>query len=476
MQWTGIASVYFSTVQFIQLFILAFFLSPAEIGTMTMVLLTIWFAQALADGGMSPAIIHRKSLSQRVLNTLFWLNIGYAVVLFVLMTAASHPLSELFRQPTLTEYIPVAASVVIIAAIGTQFRVILNKELRFDLVARHEMGSITLNFIVAVVLAWHGYGVWAMVIGYIAGSVLSTIILVYYGIRFWKPGISFSTEGLRDLVQFGIYQMGERVLIFMNSRVDQVLIGSLLGAQALGIYTLAHNFVVGPTIRVNQIISTVMFPVFARMQDDDTMLRKGYLKLIKVVTIINTPILLGIAVVAPVLVPLFYDPEWHYSIYILQILSVYALIRSTGSPAGSLQLAKGRADLGFKWNFALLLITAPAIYAGFLMQGLQGIAYSQIALHASLFVPYWFFMIKPLIGPPGRDYFTAIFDALVPGIFMGAAVWVVWLFTQGISDLLQLFIMIGAGAVFFVYFARRNEQDLFREITGLIRNKYFPPS
>jgi O-antigen/teichoic acid export membrane protein len=472
MQWTGIASVYFSAVQFVQLFILAMFLSPAEIGTMTMVLLMIWFAQALADGGMSPAIIHRKKLSQGILNSLFWLNILYSIVLYVILVALKQPLSNFFNQPELVDYIPVAASIIIIAAIGTQFRVLLNKELRFDLVARHEMGSITLNIIVAVTMAWNGYGVWSMVIGYLAGGMLSTIILVFYGLKFWKPGFHLSFTGLYDLIVFGVYQMGERVLIFLNSRVDQLLIGSLLGAQALGIYTLAHNFVIGPTIRVNQIISTVMFPVFAKIQDDDAMLRKGYLKLVKIVTIINTPILLGIAVVAPVLVPILYDQEWHYSIYILQILSVYALIRSTGSPAGSLQLAKGRADLGFKWNFSLMLITAPVIYAGFIAGGLSGIALAQVALAVSLFVPYWIFMIKPLIGPPAKSYYFAIFDALVPGVFMGAVVWVVWLLTQGLSDLLQLGIMILAGAFSFVYFAYRNEQELFKEVSELAKNKY----
>lgn len=473
MQWTGVSSAFVSAVQFAQLFVLAFFLSPAEIGTMTMVMLVIWFSQALADGGMSPAIIHRKKLDAGILNSLFWMNILYSVILYVALFAVKEPMAVLFKQPELVEYIPVAGWVIIIAGIGTQFRVFLNKELRFDLIARHEMASISINFVIAVGMAWQGFGVWSMVIGYIAGTIISTLILVYYGRAFWKPGLSLQFSGLSDVIKFGVYQMGERVLIFLNSRVDQLLIGSLLGAQALGIYTLAHNFVVGPTIRVNQIISSVMFPVFAKIQDNDTMLRKGYLKLVKVVTIINTPILLGIAVVAPVLIPMFYDPEWYASIYILQILSVYALIRSTGSPAGSLQLAKGRADLGFKWNFALLLITAPAIYAGFVLSGLTGIAYAQIALHASLFTPYWFFMIKPLIGPPAKSYFSSIFDAFVPGIFMGATIWVIWQITGDLAAILQLGLMISLGVALFIYFVYRNERELFGEVSELIRNKYF---
>jgi O-antigen/teichoic acid export membrane protein len=187
--------------------------------------------------------------------------------------------------------------------------------------------------------------------------------------------------------------------------MDQILVGALLGTQALGIYTIAHNFVISPTIRVNQVITTVMFPVFARLQDELEILRNGYLKLVKIVTILNTPILLGMALVAPFVIPLLFDPKWHESIYIIQILSVYALIRSTGSPAGSLQLAKGRADLGFKWNLGLLIISGPVIYAGIQWGGLTGMGWSLILLHAFLMIPYWIFMIRPLIGPPARSYF-----------------------------------------------------------------------
>lgn len=474
MQWTGVSSIYVAVVQLVNIFILAFFLSPDEIGTMTMLLLLVWLSQAFSDGGMSPAIIHHKIVAQPLLNTLFYLNIAFSVLLYGIVLLVQSPVSILFDVPELSDFIPVAGLVIIIAGIGTQFRVILCKELRFDLVARHEMGAITLNSIVAIAMAASGYGIWSMVIGYLAGTVLSTIILIYYGLRFWRPGFKLTSTGLGEFVRFGQYQVGERVMIFLNSRIDQLLIGALIGAQALGIYTIAHNFVVGPTIRVNQILSNVMFPVFSRIQDDLTALRNGYLKLLKIMMVINTPLLLGIAITAPVIVPLLFESQWHDSIYILQILSVYALIRSTGSPAGSLQLAKGRADLGFKWNFGLLFVSGPAIYAGSVLGGLPGIAYSQIALHTALIAPYWFLMIRPLIGPPGRDYFVSIMDAIVPGIFMGAGVWLMWIFTPGLPDIPRLILMILSGVLLFGIFLYKTEKNLFQEIYELVRNKYFP--
>lgn len=472
MQWTAISTTYVSAVQLFNIFVLAVILSPSEIGSMTILMLTIWFTQAFSDGGMSPAIIHQKRTSAGLLNTLFLLNILLSVALYALINTLAVPLSMLFRQPELQQYFPVAMSVVIIASIGTQFRVIMAKELRFDLIARHEMASVTVNAIVAITLATMGYGIWSMVIGYVSGTIISTLVLIISGLRYWKPGLPLSTDGLRAFITFGRFQIGERVLIFLNSRLDQILVGALIGTQALGIYTIAHNFVISPTVRVNQVITTVMFPVFAQLQDEVETLRNGYLKLVKIVTILNTPILLGMALVAPFVIPLLFEAQWHDSIYIIQILSVYALIRSTGSPAGSLQLAKGRADLGFKWNLALLAVTSPVIYFGATIGGLPGIGWALIILHVSLMVPYWVLMIRPLIGPPAKSYFIAIIDAFVPGVFMAAAVWVIALFPYFPSDEIKLAVLIVSGIGLFTLFIYRVERVLYDEVKSLVIHKY----
>ncbi len=472
MQWTAASSAYVSVLQVVQIAVLAYFLSPEEIGTMTMLLLTIWLTQAFSDGGMSPAIIHRQDVAQGLLNTIYALNVGFAVVLYFLLNLLSHPLSVVFGQPVLPVYFPVAMLVVIIAAFGTQFRIIMAKHLRFDIIARHEAATASTYFVVSVVLAGLGFGVWSMVTGYVAGATLGSLVLIFYGSRYWKPSRHFAVAGLSGFLHFGKFQVGERVLTFFNSRLDQLLIGALIGPQALGIYTIAHNFVISPTVRINQIISNVMFPVFARIQEEAQTLRNGYLKLVKVVTIINTPVLLGMLLVAPLFIPIFFDPRWHESIYILQILSIYSLIRSTGSPAGSLQLAKGRADLGFKWNLSLLVVTAPCIYIGAQWAGLTGVAWALLLLHVFLLAPYWILMIRPLIGPPGRDYFVAIFQAFFPGLLMALGVLAISNLPVFPYNGLKLGVMILSGIVLFFLFVRYLERPLYIEIRDLIKNRY----
>lgn len=471
MKWTGFSTTYVSAVQLLNIIVLAFFLTPSEIGTMSALLIIIWFTQTVSDGGLSPAIIHFEHNPPGLLNTLFYLNLLFAFILYLTVVFFADSFSVLFDEPALTELIPVAISVILISAFSNQFKVFLMREIKFDLIARQEVTNVTIYAVIAISLAYLGFGVWSMIIGYITGVTVGTSFLYFYGSRYWKPGLHCTLSGIKPYLDFGKFQLGERITLFFNTRIDQLLVGVLLGTQSLGIYTVAHNVVVSPTTRVNQIISTVMFPVFSRLQHDENALRNGYLKLIKLVTLINTPLMLGMAITTPFFIPLLFSSEWVSSIYIIQILCFYSLIRSTGTPAGSLQLAKGRTDIGFKWNLSLVFITIPFIYAGAIYNELIGIAYAQVLLHLILFVPYWIFAIQPLIGPPAFDYFKSIISATLPGILMAVTLLGILFIVRINSEYYSLALSVIVGGLLYIAYAYFLERKLFLEVLNQFRKK-----
>lgn len=474
MQWTGMSSGLVSALQLINTVVLVYFLSPEEFGTMSAMLLLIWFTQYISDGGMSPAIVHHDTNPPRVMNTLYAINIGLAISLYLVVQLLGEHIAELYNESTLIDYLPVAMLSMVVASFGNQFKVVLMKELRFDVIAKQEVITAITNSIVAITLAALGYGVWAMVIGHLSGVVIGNSVLIASSLRFWTPGIKFTLTGLRPYLNFGMYQLGERVSLFLNTRLDQLIIGPVLGTAALGIYTVAHNLVISPTTRVNQVISLVMFPVFAKVKNDESILRKGYLKLVKLVTTINTPAMLGLALTAPLFIPIFFDSEWTKSIYIIQILAIYALIRSTGSPAGSLQMAKGRADLGFKWNASLVLISAPVLYFASSLGGLETVAWTLTLMHAFLFFPYWRFTIRPLIGPPAKDYYSSVIGGLVPGLVMAIFVYISLSDFVQLKASLKLTLAVFTGLAVFIGALRVFQKDMVKEIKELYISRKSP--
>jgi hypothetical protein len=154
---------------------------------------------------------------------------------------------------------------------------------------------------------YHVQRAYALVLAQLAGSIVSTAILTMIGLRHWRPMFHFRRADLKGYMGFGLYQMGERTLNFLYSRTDQLLIGMFVGPIALGYYSFSWNLIIQPMNRVNPTLTKVAFPLFARMQNEEERLRRGYLTLIRILATINAPILLGFAANAPVLIPIVYS-------------------------------------------------------------------------------------------------------------------------------------------------------------------------
>ncbi len=168
---------------------------------------------------------------------------------------------------------------------------------------------------------------------------------MFKGLKEYKPSFVFKVGKIKEFLSFGAYQMGEKSINYFNSQVDTILIGKLLGMEALGIYSIAKQLIMRPAQVINPIITKVTFPTMAKVQEDTERLKKIYLKTMNYLSSINFPIYAFLFVMAPDLVPLIFGDKWYEAIVIVQILSIYGAIRSTGS----LLLA----NWGFYWNLGL---------------------------------------------------------------------------------------------------------------------------
>jgi len=449
VKWSTLSTIVTTIVSTLQLFILARLLKPADFGLMAMVTVVIGFAQAFADLGVSAAIIQRQDASRLELSSLYWLNIMSGMLLFFLMWAIA-PLVVQFYHETRIELLIVMVSLTfIISPIGIQFQMLLQKALRFELLALQDIITAILGMLVTCGLAWYGYGVWSLVWGQLCSAMLRSILLIQVGWKEWPPSLHFRLEDLKGYLSFGVYQMGERTMNYFNSRIDQLLIGYLLGAQALGYYYFAFNLVMQPNMRINPILTRVAFPVFSKVQNDAERLQRGYLLLTKFLSTVNAPLLFGIAVVAPLAIPIIFGNQWIPSIVIVQILSLYTFVRTTGNPVGSLLLAKGRADLGFKWNFALFLFIPPIIYTGAKIGGIVGVCVALLCLQIGLSFPNYWFLVRPFVGPCSKNYFLSIMKPVSFAVLMTLCVWGMSLFVKYSLFMLTIEIILG-GLIYFL--------------------------
>jgi lipopolysaccharide exporter len=422
-KWTTASGIATTLLQFFQLAILARLLSPKDFGLMAMIMMVLGFAQVYADMGISNAIIHRQDVTRDQLSSLYWLNIFVSVIIFAVILIINPLIVVFFREPKLASLLPWSALIFIIIPIGQQFQILLQKELSFRPLATIEVTSTVIGCITAIGFALGAAGIFSLILGQLANSTCRAFMLAGIGLRRWRPMLHFRTRDFQGYLGFGLYQMGEKSTNYLYSNIDKLLIGALLNAQALGYYSLAWNLVIAPAAKINPIITKIAFPVFAKVQDKIGLLRKGYLSILKVLSIVNFPIMIGMMATAPVLVPVVFGQKWLPAVDLVQILCLVALIRTIQNPVGSLLLAKGRADLGFKWTLVVAITQALGIFIGVRIGAISGVAVSMLVLHIIYVYPEYYILVRPMIKCDFKEYLSTMASAFAFSAIMAAVIW-----------------------------------------------------
>jgi lipopolysaccharide exporter len=449
VRWSGISALSKTALEAIGAVVLARLLSPADFGLMAMIRIVIGFTHLYMDFGISGAIVHRQHATHDELSSLYCLNIFTGLGAFAVAALAAPMVASLFADPRLVPLLRTAALVFVISPVGQQFQILLEKHLRFEQLARAEIVASLVGIVTGITSAVIGLGVWSLVVSSLAATLTATALYLRAGLSLHRPSLHFRWAEVRNYIGFGLFQLGERTLNHLAERFDQILIGPLLGARALGFYSLAFNLTGRPVYSINPILTRVAFPLFSKVQDDNQRLQRGYLRLIRLLTTINAPLLIGLLVVAPVAIPVIYGSKWSESVILVQILSVVSLLRSTGNPIGSLQLAKGRADLGFWWNVALFAVSIPAIYLGGRWGGAPGVALALLLISLVMLLPSYFFLIRPLIGNFGAEYAATILKPTGLACIMGLGVFATEQLLNGFGGAFRLVVEIILGAALY---------------------------
>ena len=178
---------------------------------------------------------------------------------------------------------------------------------------------------------------------------------------------------LKSYLAFGSHVMGSSVLNYIDTNVDYLVVGRMIGASALGYYTLAYNLITFPLYKISTIITRVTFPAFSKIQNDNQTLRTGYLKVVRYISMITFPMLAGMFVVAPEFIMVVYGSKWTPMILTLQILCLAGALKSIGTTVGTILLSKGRPDIQFKWNILTVIVLTIAVLLG-VKYGIEGVA------------------------------------------------------------------------------------------------------
>lgn len=425
MIWSSLSLVTRQVTQLLVTIILMRLLEPGAFGLVEIAGIFNSIIFIVTDLGISGALVQRKDLDAEHLDSVYWLNIGVGALLFLLVALVVSPLvAWLYRLPMLRPVMIVASLPLLIGPWGGPQRQLVQRTLRFSRLAALEVAAALVGSAVAVGMALSGYGVWSIVTGPVAGSLLG--VLIAWRLTPWRPRLRFRWSAVRDLMRFGAGMMGFNLVNYLGANIDFLVVGRTLGDSLLGLYTFAFDWGTITYNRLTPFIGQVIFPTFSSVQDDDARLRRGYLRLITYTSLISFPIMAGLIVVAPQFVAVIF-PKYLAAVTPLRILCLVGMIYSINTFTGSLIMSKGRTDLLFRISWVRLFGFGVAVLIG-VRFGLIGVALADLT-YSSLTIWFFQWVAGRLIGLRLRDFAGAVLPSALTALAMGLATlaWKLWL-------------------------------------------------
>ncbi len=448
-RWTAVATVTRIGLQFVQLAVLARLLRVEDFGLMAIANVVLAFATTFSDAGVSNAIIHYRDAKREELSSLYWLNVLTGMAIFAGMWFAAPWIAAFYKQTALTSVLRAAATIFVVGPLGRQFQVLFERDLRFRRLAAIEMASMVVSFVVGIVLALHGFGVWSLVWSAVIGSALQSMLLAVLGWTQWQPMFRFMPRECGRFLHFGAFQMGERVVNLAGQHLDKLVIGYLMGPGPLGYYELAYRFIARPYQVLNSLFTRVAFPVFSTIQHDRERLRKGYLEMMEAIGALMIPLYFALFALAGPLVGIQLGPRYETTVALLQILWILGLAFAITSPAGTLLLACGRADIGFYVNLVRTILIIAGVWVG-AHWGLTGISWALVAVVVAVMFPVQGYIRWLVVGMGWGEFLSrlapfAAAAAIACAICTGGHRWIAWP-----SDLVELSVLGAAFVAIYV--------------------------
>jgi O-antigen/teichoic acid export membrane protein len=433
--WSALESWGKQAISFIVFFLLARLLGPETFGLVALASVFLAFVQLLNDQGLAQAIIQRKEIEPEHLDTAFWTNLGVGSLLTTVSISAAGLVATFFNEPGLAPIIRWLSLTFVIGSLSSVQQAIFSRKLDFKAHATRSLIAMLIGGVVGVTMALMNYGVWSLVGQQLANSIAQC--LVVWWITDWRPGLRVSQKHFKDLFSFGVNVFGFNLVNFFNRRSDDFLIGYFLGSTALGYYAVAYRLLLVVIELIARVIDRVAIALFSKIQQEPERLRRGYYTVTQLTSLLAFPCFLGMAALAPELVPVLFGEQWTPSIPVMQILSFIGILQSIGIFNSTVILSQGKPF----WRLVFGSINSLVAVTGFLISvrwGIVAVATSYV-ISGYLLSPIPILLIRKLINIKISKYLGQFVVPLLATLMMVGVIFAIKYF---LADLLTMQVLL----------------------------------
>ncbi|PYY48077.1 lipopolysaccharide biosynthesis protein [Curtobacterium sp. MCBD17_023] len=331
-------------LQLASLVVLARLMDPADFGTLALVTSLTGIASVVGDFGLSLSALRAKVLSRPLQSMLLWANVLIGLILAASFIALSPLIGVVYGRPDIVPLILLLSSTFVLNGAAVQFKVVLNRSAKYIRLSMTDVLGQLAGFVLAVILAAEGFGVWALAWQLVAAAFSGLVLAALFSR--WRPSRPSLRSGLRAHARFGLATFGTQVANYVSTNADTVLLGVWQKAAEVGLYNRAFQLSVLPVQQLAAPLTRAVLPSLAGIDSVSAFHRK-FRRLQVVFAYVALPVLLMLLVNSGDLVAVVLGQQWRPAAPILQLLAVASAFQVLAYPLYWASLVKAKVGVLF---------------------------------------------------------------------------------------------------------------------------------
>lgn len=463
LKWAGFAKLTGQLISWASTLIVIRLLNPEAYGLMALVSVVISVLGNIAELGIGAAVVQAREIGRGDMAKISGLILIVNGALFAALVLAAPLFALAYGDPTLTALIQVAAIQLPITAIATIQQALAQRELDFKWLAWVELSTIVAAAAVTLLLAWLGFGVWALVLGSVANALARTIVVLQRG--FVWP--SFRLAGVGSYLKIGGGVTIGRLIWQLVYQTDVLIGARRLGTGPIGVYSVSLHLATLPLQKIMMTINQIALPAVARLQDEPERLRLRMIDATRLLTVVSVPTLWGLSAVAPELVHVVLGPKWADAVLPIQLIALVAPLRMISATFATAAVGIGRIGLDIRNNVQTAIVLPTSFFVG-TFWGVTGLAASWLVA-----VPLLFALNVPgmarAVSVRLVDIVRALARPVAAGVVMLAAVAGGRLVFDFAPGPVLLFLLVGLGAIAYLGMLHWLQPAIWGELKSLAK-------
>lgn len=371
--------------------VLARLILPEQFGLVMMVTAVTAIADQFRDLGLSTATVQRKEISHEEVSNLFWINVSAGVLITLVICGLSPAISAYYKEPRLTVLTCVLAANFIWGGLMVQHQALLARQLKLGHSATVRVLASVLSTALAILLAWFGFGYWALVWREFARCALLAVGM--WLCCPWIPGLPSRKTDVREFIGFGAHLSAANILASISGGADRILLGRFWGPGPVAMYRQAYQLLVLPMEQLLSPVYQVTQPGLSMLQTDAARFRRFYQKVLTVVCIATMPVSVFVSLYAGEITRVLLGHKWVGCTQILVILSLGTFLKSPVDWCGHVLITRGRSKMYLVLTLVGNVIGILLMVAG-VWWGPVGIAVADVAATYLFSIPRLHYSFK----------------------------------------------------------------------------------